>query len=320
MQKLPEKIVCVTCGRPVSIKEFYLNYNEIHKQYNYGRMYHCKSCTKTISQDIMGRYWDINKNKDDKIAYSLGIRAICSFFHMPYLNDAMVMVRDTDITSTKERDRNYVFQYMDALEQLEIPKEYWNDLSGNSFLSIDLLKIAKPTSDGDMDLFNQLEKDWGVQDTLEDYLFLEEEFKKYTEGETLNATMVNMLRYLCEAQLDVNKLKKDKAKLEDIAKAEKRVTDYYSKLKLDDFKFNKSKSAEEKLIEQWANITESQEPIDWEDDNLKDRMGFEEDYDDIMRAMGNKLVGTKDYPTITYEDVKRKEEQKYKSKKGRKKK
>jgi hypothetical protein len=122
---------------------------------------------------------------------------------------------------------------------------------------------------------------------------------------------------LCQAELDVRKLKNNNADINEITKAEKRVTDYYVKLKLDDFKFNKSKSEQEKLIEQWANITENMEPIEWEDENLKDRLGIDEDYDDIMRAMSNKIVGTKEYPTLTLEDAVK--EKNNKKKKGRKK-
>jgi len=300
---IPEKLMCVSCSRPAPRKDFYLNYNDVHKEYNFGRMYHCKDCCKKISQSIMEKYWSSSKNKDDKIAYSLGIRAICSFFHMPYLNEVMDKVRDLEINSTRDRDWNYVFQYTNALEEMEIPKEYWEDLSGNTFLPMDLLKVAKPTSDGDRALFEELNKDWGNQDCIEDYLFLEEKFESYTKGETLTPTMVNMVRYLCQAELDVIKLKRAKAELKDINTAEKRVTDYYSKLKLDDFKFNKAKSDQEKLIETWASIHENIEPLDWEDDNLKDRLGFDRDYDNIMRSLGNKVTNSKDYPTLTLEDV-----------------
>lgn len=308
---------CVKCGRFQPRKEFYLNYNEYLKEYNDGRMLYCISCAKEISRDIMSRYWNVQTNKDDKLSYELGIRATCTFFMMPYLNEAMNIVRDNEINSTKPKDWNYVYQYMVAIKELEIPKEYWNDLSCNNFMAIDLLHVAKTTQNGDTELLTNLNRDWGIQDCIEDYLFLEERFKIYTENETPNSTMINVIRYLCQAELDVRKLKNNNADINEITKAEKRVTDYYVKLKLDDFKFNKSKSEQEKLIEQWANITENMEPIEWEDENLKDRLGIDEDYDDIMRAMSNKIVGTKEYPTLTLEDAVK--EKNNKKKKGRKK-
>lgn len=315
--RIPDRLVCISCSKPVPTKEFSMNYNRIHKKYNYGRMHFCNSCAKAISEEIMGQYWDVSKNKNDTIAYALGIRAICSFFHMPYVKEAMEKMREYEINSTKSRNFSYVGYYMRLLADMDIPEGYWDDLSGNTYLTVDLLKVAKPTSEGDRALLEELEHDWGKQDSLDDYLFLEEKFATYTKGETPTPTMVNMIRYLCNAELDVMKLKGSKADISDITKAEKRVTDYYSKLKLDDFKFNKSKTEAEKLIEDWAYIHENIEPLDWEDDNLKDRLGIDKDYDDILRSIGNKCVGTKDYPQLSLDDVNKPVEDKPKKKRGR---
>ena len=237
-QTVRPQFYCVKCGRFEDKSKFSLNYNKRLKEYNDGRMLYCNSCCKEISQSIMSEYWSPSKNKDDKIAYSLGIRAICVFFMMPYINDVMNHVREKEVNQSKERDWNYVFQYMVALDELNIPKKYWDNLSGNSFLALEL-KDAKPTQDGDLALFDDLEAEWGIQDSLEDYLFLQRKYESYTQGETPNLTMINMIRYLCQAELDVMKLKNQKADIKDITSAEKRVTDYYAKLKLDDFKFNK---------------------------------------------------------------------------------
>lgn len=307
---------CVGCGRYRDKKDFSLNYNKYLQKYNDGRMLYCKSCTKEISQDIMSGYWDSYRNKDDKVAYEFGIRAICTFFTMPYVGEVMEKVRDKEMNSVKDKDWNYVYQYGTAFKELNLPHEYWSELSGNAYLPIDLLNVAKPTTDGDLSLFNGLEKDWGAQDSLNDYLFLEEKFKEYTSGEILNATMTNLVRYLCQAELNVRKLKSKKAEQKEINLAEKRVTDYYTKLKLDNFKFNKAKSDQEKLIEDWAFIHENKDPIEWEDENLTDRLGIEEDYDDMQRANANKVAGTKDYPNITLDDIMNK---KKKKKRGRKK-
>lgn len=310
IEKIPARLMCISCSRTSPIKDFYLNYNEIHEKYNYGRMYHCKSCCKEISQTIMNNYWNQTRNRDDKLSFSLGVRAVCSFFHMPYLNEAMVKLMESLTTKSKERDINYVYQYMAVLEELEIPNKYWNDLSGNSFLPLDLLNNVALTANGDRELFVSLETNWGKQDTLEDYLFLEKKFKDYTDGESLNATMTNMIRYLCEAELDVNKLKDSKANIGDISKAEKRVTDYYSKLKLDDFKFNKQKTLIEKSMEEWAYKFEQTEPLDWVDEHMDDICHFREDNDEIARSIANKVIGNKDYPKLTLEDVKKSKKKK----------
>ena len=93
---------------------------------------------------------------------------------------------------------------------------------------------------------------------------------------------------------------------------ENRVNGYYKQLKLNDFKFNKAKSDAEKLIENWTYIEENYEPIEWEDKEgiLKDRLGINEDYDNIVRSFGNKVLGMTQYPALTKEDVEKKEKKK----------
>lgn len=289
---LPPKLYCCGCGRLLDVKEFYENHEPHHL---YQRMYYCKDCCKTISADIMSR----NAN------FELCTRNMCIVFDMPFTYDAMKQFEARINSGTKDRDVSYLYQYLRSLEEVDTPKEYWSDLSGASYFGIDLLKVAKPTSDGDIETLLQLEKEWGKQDRIEDYLFLEETFNSYANGETLTAAMSNTLHYLCLAIFDVKKLREQSdVDQKEISAAEKRVTDYYNKLKLDDFKFNKSKSAGELLIEEWAHIYESKEPLEWVDENLEDICGFRADSDEIYRALANKVVGSKDYPKLTVDDIK----------------
>jgi hypothetical protein len=303
---IPNQIVCVSCGRTVPIRDFYMNYNFIHEEYSYSRMFHCKDCCRKISQKIMGKYWNSNSNHDDKISYSLGIRAICSFFHMPYIDKVMEKVRDVELTATKNKDWSYVYQYMKSMDACDIPREYWSNLAGNSFLSANLLKIASPTQDGDNELFEQLEADWGADyDRLEDYLILEESYSKYSKGERFNNAMENTVRRLCIAELDYRKAREKKEDAKVLQTIEKKIADYYKMLKLDDFKFAENKSAGELSLEKWTAIEETTRPLEVFDKLFaKDMCNIGKDYGDIMRCIGNLAIGKKDYPSLTEDDIK----------------
>ncbi len=290
--KIPNYIPCLHCQQMLDTVEFYPNYNQYMK---YKKMPFCKKCSKEIVHSI---FKTCN-------GFEMGVRNMCSLFHMPYLNEAMIKLREVKENSLKDRDIDYIFQYTNVLKEMKVPAEYWNDLSGNNFVNKRLVSDKDlRCTDEDMDLFQKLEQDWGEQfDTLDDYLFLEEKFRMYSNGEELNAPMITMLRYLCTAELDVYKLKKKKAEQKEIDVAEKRVSGYYTKLKLDNFQFKNQKSNTEQIIENFIYTHEKIEPVTWEDENLKDRLGIDADYDDIMRSIGNKVVGTKDYPLLTYDDV-----------------
>jgi hypothetical protein len=291
------------------VKEFLYNYNFIHEEYNYGRMHFCKQCCKDISLKIMRKYWKVETNRTDKISYALGIRAICSFFHMPYVEKVMSKVRDEEINATRDKEWSYVYQYSRALAELEIPHEYWNDLSGNSFLATDLLKVASPTGEGDRDLFDGLQKDWGADyDRLEDYLSLEESYTKYSQGEQFTTAMENTVRRLCMAELDYRKARESKMSPKDLADIEKKISNYYKTLKLDNFQFSENKSIGERSLEKWTSIEENTRPLEVKDKLFaKDICDIGKDYDQILRSIGNLALGKKEYPSLTMDDVKEEE-------------
>ena len=317
-EKLPPQIYCEICGRMEPTSDFYLNYSNYQRTYHYGRAPMCKKSSKEIANTIMKKYSN----------YQLGLIELCSIFKLPYIPVIGKKLEEFEKNpiNVNERDINQYFQYMKiATDKIEnggcgysVDDPIWSSFASNNPIKLYMLKIAKGRNDGDDEIFTELEKTWGRQDKLEDYLWLEERFHIYTDGETLTPAMSNTVRYLCLAEMDVNKLRDGKSEFKDkdlqdaITKAENRVNGYYKQLKLDDFKFNKAKSDAEKLIENWTYIEENYEPIEWEDKEgiLKDRLGINEDYDNIVRSFGNKVLGMTQYPALTKEDVEKKEKKK----------
>ena len=283
---IPDELFCKYCGRKKDTKkDFYKHLNKYHQE---GRFHYCKDCCKEIA---------LSMRKDNE-NFELFCREMCTFFDMPYIDAAMALLQDRESNAHKDgKDMHFVSQYLTCLNEVKCPPEYWNNLSGNSFLGLDLLKVAVPTSEGDNELFIELEKKWGKQSKLKDYVTLEKSYEKYSEGEDIDPAMDTTLRYLCLAELEVARLK---AKGEDSNNEEKKVMSYFKTLKLDNFTMNKSKSIGEKMLEKWIDIEENTNPIEVFDETFADDMcNIGSDFDDIMRALKNLVTGSKEYPELS---------------------
>lgn len=284
---VPPQLICVGCGRNIKTTDFYPNFNKYHK---YKRMNYCKDCGKEICEDLFktNSCWETN------------VRNMCVLFDMPFVLEASDLLKNEFEKKIGERNIDYIFNYLKMLKQINLQEEYWNDLSTSTFYGLDVLKVAKPTSSGDVELMQGLEKDWGKQESIRDYLFLEEKFKKYTNGERVTESMENTIRYLCLAELDVKKARSNKEiKDKDLKTLEDKVMGYYKSLKLDNFQFNDAKSAGERILEQWIFKEEKTHPVEVFDKEFADDMcSIREDNDDLMRAMRNLVAGTRDYPEL----------------------
>jgi hypothetical protein len=268
-------------------RDFHPNYS---KWVPYGRMLYCKECGKEIANELF----------EQNAHFETFTRNLCITFQMPYFTKAKDAFYDVVYKGTTQRQIDYVLQYLKVLKELDTPEEYWSDLSGNTYHGLDILKVAKPTSPGDVETLQQLEKDWGAQDNIYDYVFLEEKFHQYTDGQELTPAARNTFRYLCAAELDVKKLK---AAGKDSKPQEEKVMKYYKTLKLDNFSFSGDVPLYQKLIEDWAVTEEQKEPLEWVDEHLEDICGFRADNEEIMRCIGNYAVGMRQYPTLTFDDV-----------------
>lgn len=284
-KSIPDDLMCKYCGRLKDTKkDFYKHLNKYHQE---GRFHYCKDCCKEIGLLM----------RKDHENFELFCRELCTFFDMPYIDEAMLLLQEREANAHRDaKDMHYVSQYLTCLNEIKCPPEYWNNLSGNSFLGMDLLKVAVPTTEGDNELLIVLEEKWGKQPKLKNYVTLEKSYEKYSQGETIDPAMDTVLRLLCLAELEVANLK---AQGEDSRNEEKKVMDYFKTLKLDNFVLNKSKSIGEKMLEKWIDIEENTNPVEVFDELFaKDMCKIGEDMDDIMRAMKNVVSGSKDYPEL----------------------
>ena len=100
---LPEKLWCMSEGRVIDIKDFYLNYSDIHES-NYGRAFYCKKCSKEIANKIFKKYSN----------YQLCVIEMCAVFDLPYIPEVGRKLEEFEKSpiNVNERDINQYFQYM----------------------------------------------------------------------------------------------------------------------------------------------------------------------------------------------------------------
>lgn len=293
------EIYCAGCDRPQPVKNFYINHNSLCDTRDHLMLY-CKDCCKKISDKIFEQH----KN------YEFATIQMCNTFYMPFNIDACRKLNEKESQCENIKNFNRVYEYGTCLREANVTKDEWDNLIGNNNIALHIIKSGLNIENGDEELFDNLELEWGKGKTLSDYLFLEQKYQTYMNGETPSPAMKTIIKYLCNAELDVKILKESNAEQKEITVAEKRVMNYYSTLNLDNFKTNASKSEMDKLLETWAFYQEEKEPLDWVDENLEDICKFREDNDEILRAVGNKCANLKDYPTLTMDDIKSKKKKK----------
>lgn len=283
---IQKELRCPRCGETHVLGFFYDNKAPFFKD---GKSIFCIKCCDELADEIMSKSSTLEN----------GIRNLCNFFHYPF--DLRVYTKIAQESNKKiKKNVNYLKQYVEMINKINPPAERYTDLE-NSLPEITNFVTGLKIDPTDVEALNELQEDWGSQDSLEDYLFLENEYGKYAKNEKdLANSTITVLRFLCLALLDVHK-----ARLagKDTSSDEKRVMEYYKKLKLDDFKFDEKKTDVEKLIEDWAYTEENIEPLDWVDEHLDDICHFRSDNDDIMRCIGNKVLGSKEYPDLSVEDL-----------------
>lgn len=288
-----DKLYCISCGRFENLKDFYDNRNEYHKKYHKGKMFYCKSCSRIIGKEM--------RSKCEH--FQLFTISLCNFFDVPYRSDAMIKFREKESSAKKDaEDFHYLYNYCYILEkEFQTPHAYWNNLStNNNFLHIDLLKIASPTTNGDMGLFDELKYDWGELELLEDYSEVQTSFNKYSNGEDLPQFIEKSFKRLCLAELDYTKARAKKVGEIELKKIEEKIADYGKRLKLDEFTSTYNKSAGEQCLEKWISIEENTRPVEVFDKLFADDMcNIRKDYDHIMRSLKNLVSGSRDFPELT---------------------
>lgn len=291
--QLPRTCFCVRDGREYSSERFYAHKNT--EVYPKGYIPYCKDCC----EDIVKFYLKKCGTLESAMWYT------CAFFDLPFIKkvfDNMVTFKNTFQAKSGKEDAEYnifayYYDYLWGSKSSKKALEEWNTFADSDVDFKDIQGLTK----SDENIRQQIEKlelDWGLQESEEDYRFLEYMYDKYTKDINIeNPQQEDLYRDLCLARLEKRKAEQGKIDT-DITKIQARILTLMNKLKLDEFESTKPKSLSEQLMFAKIAQIEMLKPADLykEPTKYKDFNKVKKYYQDIcLRALRNTLAGTRDF-------------------------
>lgn len=273
----------LNCIGDVLDTEFYVSWSK----FSDGKVPYCKKCLQKIFE-----YYQNETNSEKTAAY----------FTLMKIDTPLIEEIYNNVVNKKGKFN--LSTYISELQKRDSNKDIWQDFSSTDVDLKDISEI-KTIAERRKEL-NDLEKKWGIQDSVEDYDFLEDTFQRYTKGiEFINPQQEDLYKDLCRDRLLLRKINDNRYNGEEtIDKVQNRISKTMSTLKLDQFEKQKDKSDIEKILEKQIWEIENTEPAEVVDKNeYKDYLNIESEWGNhILRAVKNILTGSKDYPNISQND------------------
>ena len=274
----------LNCLGEVKESDFYNTWSK----FSDGKTLYCKKC--------IGKIYEYYLKETGSIKSALYFTLMK--IDIPFIEEVY------DSVINKKGENFNIGYYISAINAKQSNKEIWTDFSVSDELK-DTNVVIKTVAEKKKEL-DALEKKWGIQDSEEDYNFLEETFKRYTNGiEFINPQQEDLYKDLCRDRLLLRKINDNRYGGEEtIDKVQNRISKTMSTLKVDQFEKQKDKSDIEKILEKQIWEIENTDPAEVVDPNeYKDFLNIESDWGNhILRAMRNILTGSKDYPNITKDE------------------
>ena len=277
--------------------EFFSSWSPFHSN---GKVPYCKECCNKMFQ----YYLDETKSAKTALYYTL------MKIDIPFIKNIYEIVNERSLSGDKNGKRTpiNVGTYVNELRRYSKNKEIWGDFSATD---VDITEVdAKiQTAEIKQKEMKQWEIDWGIQDEVCDYEFLNDTFNRYTKGvEFVNPQQEDLYRDLCRDRLLLRKINDNRYNGDEtIDKVQNRISKTMATLKVDQFESNKPKTASEQSffakiaqIEQTKPADLYKEPKKYKDFNKLRQ--YEEDM--VLRPLLNTLCGHRDFD-INIEDAER---------------
>lgn len=249
----------------------------------------CSSCC-----DAMYKKW-----KEESKSPEFALYMCCSMNNIPFLAEK-VEATFAFVTSEAKRGAkvsNIFGTYYRILSRESSKHHLWKDFSCSDigFADVATHIEKRDVTKKEMERF---ELDWGKQDSVEDYEFLEYRYDVYTKGKVITPAQETLYRQLCLVELS----KRRKELIKDSTKEEQdMILKLMERLKISNFNEQKDKSEIDRILEKQIWEIENTEPCE-----LVDKKEYEDFLDinknwgkHILRAVKNLVAGTKDYPDIS---------------------
>lgn len=272
------------------------NFYENKSKYKDGYCPYCKDCCEKIFKNMLS---ECGNNLEMALYYT------CQLTDYPLLSSILEYMKS--ILKSDKLD-NITFSYYISL--LFESEKY------------DKLKTFKDT-DVELDDIEQVKKDntnkrksvskeyrytWGLQDSIEDYEFLQNTYERYTKNvEFTNAEQEDLFKDLCQARLSLRKINDGTYKGEEtIEKVQNRVTKIMSVLNLDNYENTAPKTLSEQALFERIRLcsdNDVHEVYQKKDEIPKDINRIKE-YNEkfVLRPLLNTLAGHRDF-NINLDDV-----------------
>ena len=277
--------------------EFFSSWSPFHSN---GKVPYCKECCNKMFQ------YYLNETKSAKTALYYTLMKI----DIPFIKSIYEIVNERSLSGDKNGKRTpiNVGTYVNELRRYSKNKEIWADFSATD---VDITEVDSKiqTAEIKQKEMKQWEIDWGIQDEVCDYEFLNDTFNRYTKGvEFVNPQQEDLYRDLCRDRLLLRKINDNRYNGDEtIDKVQNRISKTMATLKVDQFESNKPKTASEQSffakiaqIEQTKPADLYKEPKKYKDFNKLRQ--YEEDM--VLRPLLNTLCGHRDFD-INIEDAER---------------
>lgn len=256
MANTPAMILCrghnnplLKCkGSPQSEKEFYasrspLAYYPVEiKGATSGKIHYCKSCVQKIFEYELERTKDMQKT----VYYT------CQRLDIPFIvelfDDAILESKGKTVVELTQVSTKLMGKYIGLLN---LNKAKYGSKIDFSWSDSNLSELDTKLEDRERTKkeLQRFQLDWGLQDSVDDYIFLQDRYEQYTDGvEFANAFHPDLYRDLCRDRLILRKILEGRNKDEEISKVQERINKLATQLKVNEFRANKQKTASEMAL------------------------------------------------------------------------
>ena len=169
----------LNCLGDIRESEFYTSWSK----FSDGKVPYCKNCVGKIYQ------YYLEETGTEKTALYFTLMKL----DIPFIEEIFNIV-------SKKATFN-VGTYIGELQKKTQNKEIWCDFSATDTELSKTESVVKTIAERKKEL-DDLEKTWGKQDCIEDYDFLEETFRRYTQGvDFVNPQQEDLYKDLCRDRL-----------------------------------------------------------------------------------------------------------------------
>ena len=279
--------------------EYFSSWSQFHAN---GKVPYCKECCSKI----FNYYLDETKSAKTALYYTL------MKIDTPFIKEVYEKVNERSLSgdANGKKISINIGTYMNELRKYSKNKEIWSDFSATN---VDITEVDSKiqTAEIKQKEMKQWEVDWGIQDEVQDYEFLNDTFNRYTKGvEFVNPQQEDLYRDLCRDRLLLRKINDNRYKGDEtIDKVQNRISKTMATLKVDQFESNRPKTASEQALFEKIRLCDEKNVKDVYNHPTKD-LKDREDYDKIkaynelfsLRPLGNMLVGHRDF-NVSLEDL-----------------